>query len=212
MRSKDYMDNATPSGNNVAAEVLLRLAVLTGREDYSRKAVTIMRLISDLVRRYPSAFGRALGALDFYLSTPKEIVIIGDREATDTRALLREVWKPYLRQVVVQSRTKTQRPPKSFRYYTSARYKKSDRLVCRVHRQQPYICGELASQLNDARARCSGAIKAWLLEAFEQSAGCAEGAERVDRLQVWKQFNRSRAVRGQSFLPALQRRTMLVVL
>ncbi|HEX8650286.1 MAG TPA: thioredoxin domain-containing protein [Pyrinomonadaceae bacterium] len=104
VRSKDYMDNATPSGNSVAAEVLLRLAVLTGREDYSRKAVTILRLISDMIRRYPSAFGRALGALDFYLSNPKEIAIIGESGATDTHTLLGEVWKPYLpNKVVVQS-------------------------------------------------------------------------------------------------------------
>jgi uncharacterized protein len=104
VRSKDYMDNATPSGNSVAAEVLLRLSILTGREDYSRHAVTILRLIGDMIRRYPSAFGRALGALDFYLSSPKEIAIIGESGAPDTRALAREVWKPYLpNKVVAQS-------------------------------------------------------------------------------------------------------------
>jgi uncharacterized protein YyaL (SSP411 family) len=104
VRSKDYMDNATPSGNSVAAEALLRLAVLTGREDYSRQAVNVLRLIGDMIRRYPSAFGRALGALDFYLSSPKEIAVIGKSGAPDTRALLREVWKPYLpNKVVAQS-------------------------------------------------------------------------------------------------------------
>ena len=34
VRSKDYFDNATPSGNSVAAGVLLRLTVLTGKENY----------------------------------------------------------------------------------------------------------------------------------------------------------------------------------
>lgn len=101
VRSKDYMDNATPSGNSVAAEVLLRLSVLTGREDYSRYAVTVLRLIGDMIRRYPSAFGRALGALDFHLSSPKEIAIVGQSGAPDTRALVREVWKPYLPNKVV---------------------------------------------------------------------------------------------------------------
>jgi uncharacterized protein YyaL (SSP411 family) len=96
VRSKDYFDNATPSGNSVAAEVLLRLAVLTSEENYRRKAVTIFRLLQDAIKRYPSAFGRALGAVDFYLSTPKEIVIIGGRLAPDTQPLLREVWTRYL--------------------------------------------------------------------------------------------------------------------
>jgi uncharacterized protein YyaL (SSP411 family) len=104
VRSKDYLDNATPSGNSVAAEVLLHLAALTGEEAYSRRAVTIFRLLRDPLTRYASAFGRLLGALDFYLSTPKEIAIIGESEAEETRALLREVWTRYLpNKIVVQA-------------------------------------------------------------------------------------------------------------
>jgi uncharacterized protein YyaL (SSP411 family) len=101
VRSKDYFDNATPSGNSVAAEVLLHLAALTANEDYSRKAVTIFRLLSNPLKRYASAFGRLLGALDFYLSTPKEIAVIGEDEARETRDLLREVWSRYLPNKVV---------------------------------------------------------------------------------------------------------------
>jgi hypothetical protein len=104
VRSKDFMDNATPSGNSVAADVLLRLATLTGNDDYSRRAVTIFRLLRDQLMRYPSAFGRLLGALDFYLSSPKEIVIVGARGEAGTQALIREVWKTYLpNKVVVQA-------------------------------------------------------------------------------------------------------------
>ncbi len=101
VRSKDYFDNATPSGNSVAAEVLLHLASLTANEDYSRKAVTIFRLLRDPLTRYASAFGRLLGALDFHLSTPKEIAIIGKSEAQETHALLREVWTRYLPNKIV---------------------------------------------------------------------------------------------------------------
>ncbi|HEY0320513.1 MAG TPA: thioredoxin domain-containing protein [Pyrinomonadaceae bacterium] len=101
VRSKDYFDNATPSGNSVAADVLLRLGLLTGNEDYPRKAVTIFRLLRDTIERYPSAFGRLLCALDFYLSSPKEIAIIEGKDSTDTQRLLREVWKRYLPNKVV---------------------------------------------------------------------------------------------------------------
>ncbi len=96
VRNKDFMDNATPAGNSVAAELLLRLALLTENQNYQRKAITIFRLLREQMVRYPSAFGYLLGALDFYLSTPKEIVLIGEAKAEDLRALLREVWKPYL--------------------------------------------------------------------------------------------------------------------
>jgi uncharacterized protein YyaL (SSP411 family) len=101
VRSKDYLDNATPSGNSVAAEVLLHLAALTGNEEYARKAVTIFRLMRDPLKRYASAFGRLLGALDFHLSTPKEIAVIGPAEAQETRRLLREVWTRYLPNKIV---------------------------------------------------------------------------------------------------------------
>jgi uncharacterized protein YyaL (SSP411 family) len=105
VRSKDYFDNATPSGNSVATEVLLHLAALTANEDYSRKAVTIFRLLREPLERYASAFGRLLGALDFYLSTPKEIAIIGAAESEEMRALLREVWTRYLPNKIIAQTT-----------------------------------------------------------------------------------------------------------
>ncbi|HEX8843522.1 MAG TPA: thioredoxin domain-containing protein [Pyrinomonadaceae bacterium] len=101
VRTKDFFDNATPSGNSVAAEALLHLAALTGNEDYSRKAVTIFRLLGGPLKKYSSAFGRLLGALDFYLSTPREIAVIGESKDEATRALLREVWTRYLPNKVV---------------------------------------------------------------------------------------------------------------
>lgn len=103
VRSKDYFDNATPSGNSVAADVLLKLSVLTGNEDYRRRAVTVLRLVAQPMQRYSSAFGRALCAVDFHLSTPMEIVILGEQDAAQTRLLSREIWKRYLPNKVVVS-------------------------------------------------------------------------------------------------------------
>jgi uncharacterized protein YyaL (SSP411 family) len=101
VRSKDYFDNATPSGNSVAAAILLKLSVLTGDEQYSHFAARIFRLVSSSIRRYPSAFGRALCAFDFFLNAPREIVVIGEKEAEDTMSLLREVWSRFLPNKVV---------------------------------------------------------------------------------------------------------------
>src|SRR5689334_474111 len=77
VRSKDYFDNATPSGNSVAAGVLLRLAVLTGKDDLRNLAVAVFRETADSARRYPSGFGYLLSDVDFLLSTPKEVAIVG---------------------------------------------------------------------------------------------------------------------------------------
>jgi uncharacterized protein YyaL (SSP411 family) len=100
VRSKDYFDNATPSGNSVAAMVLLRLAALTGRESYRSLATAVLREIGEQIRRYPSGFGYALSAVDFLLSTPKEVAIVGKDQA-DIRPLLAETWRRYLPNKVV---------------------------------------------------------------------------------------------------------------
>ncbi|HET9524664.1 MAG TPA: thioredoxin domain-containing protein, partial [Pyrinomonadaceae bacterium] len=60
VRSKDYFDNATPSGNSVAAAALLRLAILTNNQRYRELAETVFGEMSDPARRYPSGFGYAL--------------------------------------------------------------------------------------------------------------------------------------------------------
>jgi uncharacterized protein YyaL (SSP411 family) len=92
IRSKDFYDNATPSGNSVAADALLKLAKLTGNEEYDRFAITLLRLVAPQINRYPQAFGRILSALEFYLNPVKEIVILGEKG----NELEREVWSTYL--------------------------------------------------------------------------------------------------------------------
>lgn len=99
VRSKDFFDNATPSGNSVAADVLLKLSVLLGDENYHRYATTLFRLTNNFMRRYPQAFGRALSAFDFYLNSPKEIVIVGDENGR--KPFLQTIWSRYIPNKVV---------------------------------------------------------------------------------------------------------------
>ena len=96
VRAKDFMDNATPSGNSVAAFSLQKLALLTGNETYQRHATTILRLLADQIRRYPSAFSWALCATDFYLSTPKEVAIVGEHDDPGLAGFTRPFWEKYL--------------------------------------------------------------------------------------------------------------------
>ena len=51
--------------------------------------------------RVPLGFSHWLGALDFYLSTPKEIAVIGARNIPATQALLNEIYSRYLPNKVV---------------------------------------------------------------------------------------------------------------
>ena len=80
VRNKDLYDNATPSGNSVGADVLLRLAKFTGEDKYERFATAILRLAASMLRRYPQGFGRALSAIEFVLHETKEIAVIGSKQ------------------------------------------------------------------------------------------------------------------------------------
>ena len=66
-----------PSGNSMLAYVLLRLARIYGDDELERHAVSVLRLVRDLLPRAPSAFGWALCALDLHFSPPREIAIVG---------------------------------------------------------------------------------------------------------------------------------------
>jgi uncharacterized protein YyaL (SSP411 family) len=95
VRPKGLQDNATPSGNAMAATVLLRLAAWTGEGRYRDVAEEALRMVQPLLASYPTAFARWLCALDFALGRPKEIAIVGDPAGDDTRALLRVVRGAY---------------------------------------------------------------------------------------------------------------------
>jgi uncharacterized protein YyaL (SSP411 family) len=100
VRSKDYFDNATPSGNSVATNALLRLAVITDNQTYRDLAMATLGEVADQARRYPSGFGYALSAMDFLLSTPKEVAIVGSDEAS-LRSFIHEAWRKYIPNKVV---------------------------------------------------------------------------------------------------------------
>jgi uncharacterized protein YyaL (SSP411 family) len=100
-RTKDYFDNATPSGNSVAAMALLKLWVLTQEHEYQKCAVSILRTMRQTLTRYPSAFGYLLCALDFYLSEPKEIALVGGADSHEIRLFMEEIYGSFLPNKVV---------------------------------------------------------------------------------------------------------------
>ncbi|MDA1127554.1 MAG: thioredoxin domain-containing protein [Chloroflexi bacterium] len=95
VRPRDVLDNAQPCGGSVATDVLLKLAVITGNEDYRLKAATPLRTLHDLMGRAPAATGHWLAALDFYVSTPKEVVIIGPKNDPATASLRQTVYSKF---------------------------------------------------------------------------------------------------------------------
>ena len=104
VRRKDFIDNAIPSGNSMAAELLLRLAKLTGNEAYRGEAARIFEIMGAAMAQQPTGFGRMLSALDDLLTPSQEVAVVGSLEDARTQALLEEVRRHYLPHTVVALR------------------------------------------------------------------------------------------------------------
>ena len=106
-RPKDLYDNATPSGNSVAAETLLRLSELTGDAAYRQRAERLLRALAPSAGQHPTAFGHLLCAVDFALGPVKEIALVGPPDAA--RALARTVFARFLPNKVVAQKDASDR-------------------------------------------------------------------------------------------------------
>jgi uncharacterized protein YyaL (SSP411 family) len=93
MRPKDMQDNAVPSGNAMAATVLLKLGAFTGDYRYREAAERALQSAQRALRTAPLGFAQWLSALDFALGDVKEIAIIGTPDAS--RGLLDVVFREY---------------------------------------------------------------------------------------------------------------------
>jgi len=88
VRPRELQDNAVPSGNGMAATVLLRLAGLAVEPGYLELANQALSSVQPALSRYPLGFGQWLVALDYALAHPRDIAIVGPPGAADTQALL----------------------------------------------------------------------------------------------------------------------------
>jgi len=95
-RRKEIYDGAVPSGNSVMLMNLLRLARLTGRQDLEEKASRLTEAFSPDVGGHPRIYTEFLRGLDFALGPSREVVVVGKREAPDTRELLEALRGIYL--------------------------------------------------------------------------------------------------------------------
>jgi uncharacterized protein YyaL (SSP411 family) len=78
VRPQELTDNAVPSGTSMAVEVLLKGERLLGIDRWEKVACDVLERLAPVAARVPTAFGRLLGALDFYLSKPVELALIGE--------------------------------------------------------------------------------------------------------------------------------------
>ncbi|MBI4733193.1 MAG: thioredoxin domain-containing protein, partial [Chloroflexi bacterium] len=95
VRPKDQQDNATPSGNALAAMALLQLAAYGDRLEWRGLAEGMLAGLPEMSLRYPTAFAQWLCAADFAVSPTHEVAVLGDPKAPVTQAFLKRLWKSY---------------------------------------------------------------------------------------------------------------------
>jgi uncharacterized protein YyaL (SSP411 family) len=94
-RRKDLDDHPIPSGNSAAALGLLRLAALSGERGFEEHALGPLRLFARIAVQHPQGFAHLLRALDFHLSTPSEVALVG-AELGELAAVVRSRLRPHL--------------------------------------------------------------------------------------------------------------------
>jgi uncharacterized protein len=107
-RQKDVHDNATPSGNAMAATALIRLGALTGREDLAKAGRSALESVQSLLERHPAAAGQSLIALDFLLGSIREFAVIAGSDPIEFRAVLETIATPFRPHKVVAPATPEQ--------------------------------------------------------------------------------------------------------
>ncbi len=91
VRQPDVVDGATPSATGMAATVLARLAVLTGRDRYRDAARRAIAAAAPIAARAASAVSQSLLAADLILGPVGETVIVGDSGLAATAAVVRSL-------------------------------------------------------------------------------------------------------------------------
>ncbi|MDQ2918568.1 MAG: thioredoxin domain-containing protein, partial [Verrucomicrobiota bacterium] len=101
LRMKEDNDGAEPAASSVAALNLLRLAQIRDDQAMRKRAEQTIAAFGATLARVPQAMPQMLVALDYSLGKPRQIVIAGEKDATGTQALLREVNQHFLPHTVL---------------------------------------------------------------------------------------------------------------
>ncbi|MBI5022503.1 MAG: thioredoxin domain-containing protein [Ignavibacteriales bacterium] len=119
LRAKEDYDGAEPTGNSIAALNLLKLSQITNgrvhladglptmsdyesdstqniKSDWRGMAEKTIQSFGARLIQMPDGLPQVLVALNWDITTPKEIIIVGNRNAEDTKIMLREIRKHFL--------------------------------------------------------------------------------------------------------------------
>ncbi|MFN0205022.1 MAG: thioredoxin domain-containing protein [Planctomycetota bacterium] len=92
---EDY-DGAEPSPSAVSIRNCLRLAELTGSEEFKNRAETVLNTFAGRMLQIPAAIPQMLASLELYLSPPQHVVLAGDHQQSNLDEMIREFHSRFL--------------------------------------------------------------------------------------------------------------------
>lgn len=101
VRPKEIQDNATPSGNALAIEALLKLSAFSEHQVWRDMAEHALGIVAQAAIRYPLAFAHWLSAACFARGPVRQIALVGDMNHPEMQSMLAEIRAAYRPNVVV---------------------------------------------------------------------------------------------------------------
>jgi len=96
VRQKESYDGAIPSGNSMAAVNLLRLARITADSGLESRAEDIFNTFSSGITNAPASHTYFMCGLNFSFGPSYEVVVVGNPDSDETKAMLEALWKSYV--------------------------------------------------------------------------------------------------------------------
>ena len=95
-RPRDVTDNAVPSGNSLAAELLVRIGEVMQDPELVRRGRWIAETLAEPMAQHPQAFGHLLGVADTVANGAVELAVVGEPSDARFAALVAETRERYL--------------------------------------------------------------------------------------------------------------------
>jgi uncharacterized protein YyaL (SSP411 family) len=96
VRMKDDNDGAEPAASSIAALNLLRLSHIYNEPKMAERAKKTIDAFATVLLQFPSGMPQMLVALENSLGKPRQIVIAGKKDSSETKALLKEARRHFL--------------------------------------------------------------------------------------------------------------------
>jgi uncharacterized protein YyaL (SSP411 family) len=101
VRMKDDNDGAEPAASSIAALNLLRLSQIYDDRKIAERAKKTISAFATILLQFPSGMPQMLVAVANSLGKPRQIVIAGKKDSSQTKALLKEVHRHFLPNKIV---------------------------------------------------------------------------------------------------------------